>query len=171
MFQPSYDASHLTSSYTTPVAGRYKIVLKGGQGYQGGAGGILTAIIYYNKGTSLSVKFLSNSMGGKGVSLLVGGSVVLTAGGGGCVSVSSGSKTCHHGVPSSSRYCGTNGNQTSSNVGSGRAQGVSTGATTWWAFGGTGYCASGYSCSGSYNAGDVSATIYYCGPSSSSSCP
>ena len=175
MFQPSYNESRLTSSYTTPVAGRYKIVLRGGRGYDGGAaGGVLTATIYYNKGTSLSVQFLKNSMGGKGVSLLVSGYVVLTAGGGGTVSRSAnGSKFCYHGVPSGgwSSYCSTNGDKTSSNVGSGRGQGATTGPTTWWAFGGKGYCASGYSCSGSYHTGDVSAIVYYCGPNSNSSCP
>ncbi len=184
MYRPSSNGS-----YTIPAAGRYKIQVTGGTG-----GGSYTATVYYNKGVSLTAHFLggchlsggSATIGGTGVALLVGGSPVLVAGGGGNLGGSGGGYYggcyCNGRYGTSNWSCsrcgasvvevGTRCSSETSGAGTGKYYYNYKNGTTTYFYGGSGYCASGYSCSGSYGgSSSASLTVTYCGPSSSSTCP
>ena len=173
-----YQFTSSGGSYTIPVAGRYKIRMA--------ASGTMTGIVYYNKGVQLTVSYPSGwGSAGRGIVLLAGGSPALAAGGAGWCSSGNAVAQCaggggyygggaYNGGASNNRdgagWDGSQKNYSKSGIGTGlfRNRG-----TTCGGYGGSGYCASGYSCSGGY--GDSTGYIYpivtYCGPSSSSSCP
>ena len=74
-------------------------------------------------------------------------------------------------------YNGSKGSSTAtSGAGGGSAATLSAGSPYWWsgsAYGGTGYCRSGYSCTGTYATWGSNAyiAITYCGPDANSTCP
>ena len=185
-----------SGSYKTVAAGKYKIILRGGvascdysiyRGSRGtnyyGAGGVLTATKVFSKGVTLTVKTLSGGgwwernsnldtyswSGGAGIAFWAGGSApVLAAGGGGADRVGGGGFSGGSGWRSSgANWTGASGSSGVSCNGKCTASGSGTGA-------GAGYCESGYSCvasNGTNGQNGASATVYYCGPTSSSPCP
>ena len=185
-----------TGSYKTVAAGKYKIILRGGvascnydryRGSRGtsyyGAGGVLTATKVLSKGVTLTVKTISGGgwwernvnlddyswRGGAGIAFWAGGSApVLAAGGAGADRVGGGGFSGGSGWRSSgANWTGAAGSSGVSCNGKCTASGSGTGA-------GAGYCESGYSCvasNGANGQNGASATVYYCGPTSSSPCP
>ncbi len=189
-----------TGSYKTVAAGKYKIILRGGTGrydvthnpcnikrwttttYRG-SGGVLTANKEFSKGVTLTIKTIGGSsymradscwsansedkswVGGAGVAFWAGGSApVLAAGGGGAGDSAGGGGFVGGG--SGYNWTGATGSSGVSCNGKCTASGGDSG--------GAGYCESGYTCIAS-NAGNgqagASASVIYCGPTSSSPCP
>ena len=150
------------------------------------ASGTMTGIVYYNKGVQLTVTYPRGGGGGAGhgIVLLAGGSPVLAAGGAATAGRTygyggggyTGGGWCGSGLGGSIQASGYSWNgaqgRSRSSSGAGTGRYYSSSYNTW-AWGGTGYCASGYSCSGGYadSTGYIYPIVTYCGPSSSSSCP
>ena len=152
-----------------------------------GSGGVLTATKEFSKGVTLTIKTIGGSSygasdscsranatsrswsGGAGVAFWAGGSApVLAAGGGGSEGYAGGGGFSGGGGSKSSGYnwTGATGSSGVSCNGKCTASGGDSG--------GAGYCESGYTCIAS-NAGNgqagASASVIYCGPTSSSPCP
>ena len=186
-----------TGSYKTVAAGRYKIILRGGVGSYSsmdlksgrssskyyGSGGVLTATKEFSKSMTLTVRTIGGGTysyrdvnsyqitwsGGPGIAFWASTSApVLAAGGGGSGGYAGGGGFSGGGGSKSSGY-----NWTGATGGSGvscNGKCTASGSDS----GGAGYCESGYSCvasNGANGQNGASATVYYCGPTSSSPCP
>jgi len=189
-FTTACSGSVNTVATVTAMKGKYKFDLKGGgmAKFPSGSsmataqGGTITATKWFSGSTSLQIRqicgsTMGNKWGWSGVGLLEGSTIKLVAGGGCLYGYDSGNFGGAGGgyvggystfaAGSGYSWDGTRGSsQATSGAGTGGAIGSSF-------FGGTGYCASDYSCSGTYATWTsiASITITYCGPSSSSTCP
>ena len=197
LYPPS--GTQFSPPFTTLAAGRYKIQMAGENGSSHSAqGGKLTATVYYNKGVQLTVTYprgwgyrcsSGTLRSGDGVVLLANGSPVLAVGGGadclymqmdcvgggGYIGGAEKHQSYYYGTsstsPSGSSWNGSAGSYTGSG---GIGDGAPSHINNWWAaadaWGGSGLCSSGYSCSrGSAISSGI--TITYCGPKSNSACP
>ena len=149
------------------------------------ASGTMTGIVYYNKGVQLTVTYPSGGGGGagSGIVLFAEGVPVLAVGGAGwCPSNCYGGGGYIGGTAGAGyrswragySWNGSLGNSTArSGAGTGGYSYWNSTSSAGWAYGGTGYCASGYSCSGGYanSSGYVYPIITYCGPFADSTCP
>jgi len=168
-----------TVATVTAIKGKHKFDLRGGgiAGNNGYGGGTWTATKTFTGSTSLEIRQICGGHTGtywgySGVGLLEGSTIKLVAGGAGIYTSSKGGGG---GGGYVGGWCGSyNGYSWDGTKGSSQvASGAGTGGRIDQVYGGTGYCASGYSCSGTYgsNSGNAYISITYCGPSSSSTCP
>ena len=169
-------------STTLTLTGKYKFDLRGEKGYyysvgyEGGAGGTMIGSKFFSNQVTLQIRVIAGNTngarrGGSGVGLLEGGTIKMFAGGGPNAHFGGGGYAGGYSALDS-KWSGYswNGSKGSSYATSGAGTG---GYISGVAYGGTGYCASDYSCSGTFatNSGSGSVTITYCGPKSNSACP
>ena len=174
-----------TQATVTVVAGKYKFDLRAS-----GWGGTWVATKTFSKSTSLQIRIIghgsvtrySDAGYGFGIGLLEGSTIKIVAGAGGRNTSGGGGYVGGWGRDDygySWDGTRTSYSQATSGSGTGRYYAVPQYAVSGEvsnvivAYGGTGYCASDYSCTGTYGTwgGNASITITYCGPNSSSACP
>ena len=182
-YRPCKDLPSENLGSITLPAGKYQFDIRGGAGYTYldinvlSGGGTLMATKTFRNPTTLQVKsikgyYASGYCGGSGIGLFEEGIVKAVAGGGAVWNWAGGGYVggARFGNPGGYSWDGTKGNSTATfGIGNGGNSGSSSSNLT---YGGTGYCASDYSCTGTYgtNAGVAYIVITYCGDANST-CP